>query len=134
MSNVIRAARDLGISTPMPNEATIALGTANVSLLELTAAYAAIAAGDYPVQRAGARRSPAKGLAGAISPAARTRCPSRIQGEMRDLLAASVADGTSRQAALSVDTFGKTGTTQDSRDALFVGFADGLVVRRVGRQ
>ena len=46
---------------------------------------------------------------------------------MRDLLAASVADGTSRQAALSVDTFGKTGTTQDSRDALFVGFADGLV-------
>src|SRR3546814_14046128 len=31
--NVIRAARDLGISTPIPNEATIALGTANVSAI-----------------------------------------------------------------------------------------------------
>jgi penicillin-binding protein 1A len=47
---------------------------------------------------------------------------------MRDLLAASVEEGTSRQAALTgADTFGKTGTTQDSRDALFVGFANGLV-------
>src|SRR3546814_7124975 len=51
--NVIRAARDLGISTPIPNEATIALGTANVSVLELTSAFAAIAAGAYPVSAHG---------------------------------------------------------------------------------
>ena len=38
--NVIRAARDLGLSTPIANEASIALGTSTVSLLELTAAYA----------------------------------------------------------------------------------------------
>src|SRR3546814_4854895 len=53
--NVIRAARDLGISTPIPNEATIALGTANVSVLELTSAFAAIAAGAYPVSAHGIR-------------------------------------------------------------------------------
>ncbi|WP_066781777.1 transglycosylase domain-containing protein, partial [Sphingomonas sp. CCH5-D11] len=41
--NVIRAARDLGISTPIANEATIGLGTSEVSLLELTAAFAGVA-------------------------------------------------------------------------------------------
>jgi penicillin-binding protein 1A len=38
-----------------------------------------------------------------------------------------VNEGTGRGAALSVETFGKTGTTQDNRDALFVGYADGIV-------
>src|SRR5205085_4752062 len=47
--NVIRAARDLGISTPLPDKPSLALGSAGVSLLELTSAYAAIASGRYPV-------------------------------------------------------------------------------------
>ena len=127
VNNVIRAARDLGISTPIPGEATIALGTANTSLLELTAAYAAIAAGDYPVQAQGLADPKQKGWLERFTDGAHP-IPGRIQDEMRTLLAASVEDGTSRQAALSgVQTFGKTGTTQDSRDALFVGFANGLV-------
>src|SRR5690242_5994378 len=127
VSSVIRAARDLGISTPIPNEATIALGTANVSLLELTSAYAAIAAGDYPVQAQGLADPKQKGWLEQFTHGAHS-IPRRIQNEMRDLLAASVEDGTSRKAALpGVQTFGKTGTTQDSRDALFVGFANGLV-------
>ncbi len=53
VANVIKAARDLGITTPIPNEATIALGTSSMSLLELTSAYAAVAARSYPVGRAG---------------------------------------------------------------------------------
>ncbi|WP_255587083.1 transglycosylase domain-containing protein [Hephaestia mangrovi] len=127
VNNVIRTARDLGISTPIPSEATIALGTANTSLLELTAAYAAIAAGDYPVQAQGLADPKQKGWLEQFTHGAHP-IPHRIQNEMRDLLAASVEDGTSRKAALpGVQTFGKTGTTQDSRDALFVGFANGLV-------
>src|SRR5206468_11427083 len=47
--NVIRAARDFGISTPLPDKPSLALGTAGVSLLELTSAYAAVAEGHYPV-------------------------------------------------------------------------------------
>ena len=48
-ANVIRAARDLGITTPLPDKPSLALGTAGVSLLELTSAYAAVASGRYPV-------------------------------------------------------------------------------------
>ena len=44
------------------------------------------------------------------------------------MLGAVVSQGTGRAAALEVPAFGKTGTTQDSRDALFIGFAQDLVV------
>lgn len=45
---------------------------------------------------------------------------------MRELLAASIR-GTGHQANLPIEAFGKTGTTQDSRDALFVGYAGDIV-------
>jgi penicillin-binding protein 1A len=47
---------------------------------------------------------------------------------MLDLLWAAANAGTGKRAALWIPTFGKTGTTQDNRDALFVGFAGDLVV------
>ncbi len=127
VANVIRAARDLGISTPLPNEATIALGTANTSLLELTAAYAAIAANGYPVRPHGIDETRDRSWLDALGDRSHP-IGGRVQQDMLDLLAASVSSGTGRRAALSVDSFGKTGTSQDNRDALFVGFAEKLVV------
>jgi penicillin-binding protein 1A len=123
---VIKAARDLGISTPLPNEATIALGTSSVSLLELTAAYAAVAGGRYPVQPRGLADVRDKPWYQSLTGGEATM-PERIHDGMLDLLAASVRSGTGRGANLSVATFGKTGTTQDNRDALFMGFANGVV-------
>jgi penicillin-binding protein 1A len=124
---VIRAARDLGVTSPLADNPSLPLGTSGVTLLEMTSAYAAVAAGAYPVRP--------RGLEDAQKPwwqrmwthyAGATRDPSF--DEMKDLLAAVVQQGTGRGAALQVPTFGKTGTSQDNRDAIFIGFAGDLVV------
>jgi penicillin-binding protein 1A len=122
--NVIRAARDLGISSPLRADPSLALGTNGVSLIELTAAYAGIASGRYPI-RAHGLTEPAPGWLGWGSE------PIHRDGHfpmLRDVMHAVVDHGTGRAANLSVLTFGKTGTTSDYRDAWFVGFAGDLVV------
>lgn len=127
-NNVIRAARDLGITTPLPDHPSLALGTAGVSLLELTSAYAAIASGDYPVVARGLPAASApEGLAGFFHREG-VLDPRRDRAPMLDLLYAAANEGTGRRAALAIPTFGKTGTTQENRDAVFVGFAGDLVV------
>jgi penicillin-binding protein 1A len=117
---VVRAARDLGIVSPLrEDDATLALGTAETSLLELTSAYAGVAAGRMPIQPYGrplAAPIPTKPL----EPFARTA--------LLDMMGAVVEQGTGRAARLGQKAYGKTGTTQDYRDALFVGFTGDLVV------
>ena len=125
--NVIKAARDLGISTPIPNEATIGLGTAEVSLLELTAAYAGVANGTYPVQPRGLEETQAnKSWYQSLTGGSR-KMPDDIREKMLDLLSSSLR-GTGREAVLTTDAYGKTGTSQANRDAWFIGFAGDLVV------
>ncbi|NML07110.1 penicillin-binding protein [Sphingomonas sp. G-3-2-10] len=128
IANVTRAARDLGISTPIGNDASVALGTSTVSLLELTAAYASVAEGSYPVRPRGLAEDSedqdwlSRQLGGP------SRFPSRTLDDLHELLGGVVSGGTGRSAALSIPAFGKTGTTQNGQDALFVGYAGDLVV------
>jgi penicillin-binding protein 1A len=125
--NVVKAAHDLGITSPLAPHASIALGTAEVTLLELTTAYASIAAGAYPVR--------AWGAASFDAPPANGGEPPRDAGvwhlmqaeEMRDLLAGVVEYGSGTGASLPIPAYGKTGTNQDYRDAWFIGFAGNLV-------
>ena len=127
--DVIRAARDLGITTPIPDAASIALGTSTGSLIELTAAYAAIAAGRKVTPHGlpdSALIEPEQSWMSPFSGRSDRLARYEVEG-MRTLLAASARRGTGRAANLSIPTFGKTGTTQDNRDALFVGYAGGLI-------
>jgi penicillin-binding protein 1A len=126
-ANVIRAARDLGVTAPLNDNPSLPLGTSGVSLLEMTQAYAAVAAGAYPVHAHGIEDQQKpwwqrmwQTYAGTTSDAA--------FGEMKDLLSAVVQKGTGRAAALQTEVYGKTGTSQDYRDALFIGFTNDLVV------
>jgi penicillin-binding protein 1A len=125
--NVIRAARDLGITTPLRPDPSLPLGVNNVTLLELTSAYAAVAAGRYPIRPHGVppERGGWFGLGGdGDRPVRRDRAFPML----REVLYGVVQRGTGRAAALSMPTFGKTGTTSDYRDAWFIGFAGDLVV------
>jgi penicillin-binding protein 1A len=124
---VTQAARDLGISTPIGNDASIGLGTSTVSLLELTAAYAAVANGSYPVRPQGLSDDEAASDWLAKRLGGPTRINGRQLDDLRSLLGTVVEAGTGREAALPIPTFGKTGTTQDNRDALFIGYAGGIV-------
>jgi penicillin-binding protein 1A len=53
--------------------------------------------------------------------------PDEQRDGMQDLLAAVTREGTGRAAQLRLPTYGKTGTTQDNRDAWFVGWSEDLV-------
>ncbi len=126
--NVLRAARELGITSPLPDSPSVALGTAGVSLIELTGAYAAIAGGRYPVRPRGLPLDGRDEGLSAFFQRGGALDAERDWGPMLDLLWAAANEGTGRRAALGVPTFGKTGTTQNNRDALFIGFAGNLVV------
>ncbi len=124
---VIKAARDLGITTPIANEATISLGTSTVSLLELTAAYAAIAEGHYPVRPRGVAQVQDKSWLDSIV-GRQSSMPDDVEKGMKALLDSSLNRGTGVEASLGIPAWGKTGTTQDGRDALFIGWSKDLVV------
>ncbi|RAK58092.1 transglycosylase domain-containing protein [Phenylobacterium deserti] len=118
---VVRAARDLGVESQMVEDATLPLGTSEMSLLELTSAYAAVAAGRGPVK-------PYAILDPDSPPPVGESLAEDEREALLELLRATVDEGTGRGAYVGQPVFGKTGTTTDHRDAVFVGFTGDIVV------
>jgi penicillin-binding protein 1A len=127
---VATLARRLGIGDRLPGNASLALGTGEVGLLELTAAYASFFNG-------GDRVTPY--AVETVRTAGRTRAAQHPGPElvvdpdqaamMARMLAAVVSRGSGRNAAIPGRTVaGKTGTTQDYRDAWFIGWTNGVVI------
>jgi penicillin-binding protein 1A len=130
VKNVIDMARRLGITTEMQHDASLALGTNEVTLLELTAAYASFASGGtgaWPYGIVGIADSSGKSIYRRDGSGPGRVLSPEIAGEMNQFLAGVIARGTGRAARLDRPAAGKTGTTQDFRDALFVGYTAQLV-------
>jgi len=131
IKQVIAAARDLGLRAPLANVPSLALGTADASLLDLTSAYASVRAGVAPVEPWGIA-SVRLGSDAREVPVGRPDTPQHslapYQDKLIGLLRGVVEHGTGRAAALPGFAAGKTGTSQDYRDAWFIGFNDSLVV------
>jgi penicillin-binding protein 1A len=127
---VIRLAERLGITSPLHDEPSLALGSSEVRLIELTAAYASVANGGYLVWPEGV-----EAIAGTDGDVLYRRRPvdepvlePGVVRAMTAMLETTLDRGTGRGASLRRFVAGKTGTSSDSRDAWFVGFTDALVV------
>jgi penicillin-binding protein 1A len=127
---VIKQARELGIKSPLGHDPSLALGTSEVTLLELTSAYT-------PFMNEGHAVQPHAVLTALDSSGQviyrRAQVPEapvvndKVRRYMRDMLRAVVTDGTGWNAKLrDVWSGGKSGTSQGNRDAWFVGFTDRL--------
>jgi penicillin-binding protein 1A len=127
---VIAAARDLGIDASLQPLPSMALGAVGLNLLDLTSAFASVRADRMRVRPWGiAAAGPDNGAMRVAGPpliSPRTLDP--YQKPLVDLLRGVVEHGTGRAAAVGSFAAGKTGTSQDYRDAWFIGFNDALVV------
>jgi len=127
---VAAAAQQAGITSPLQNNASLALGTNEVTPLELTAAYGTFANGEpvqpYLVSRIETRAG--KVIYGRQSAQAQPVIADTVRRDLTAMLYKVVTSGTGTAARLpDREAAGKTGTTQDYRDAWFVGFTPDYV-------
>jgi len=135
---VVKLARRLGISTPLDPDANTMLGGRETYLYELARAYAVVANGGRSVPMHGVsriydlgicqsikslERCPDQGVTIPIGEQSRQLISPELAAEMDQMLAGVVQRGTGRAAALVPDARGKTGTTNNGVDVLFIGYS-----------
>ncbi len=128
--NVIDMAKRLGLTTPIVTQPSLALGTSEVSLLELTAAYAVVANGGYRVSPYGIveiQNSAGQILYRHLADPGEKILSDEVVIVMDDMLRSVVAWGSAKEANMAFRVVGKTGTTQNNRDALFMGYGLNMV-------
>ena len=129
--NVTRTAYRLGISSKLEPNASIALGTSEVSVIELVGAYVPFANGGTGITPHVVERI--RNAAGKVLYQRRPDAPAKViddraVGMMNAMMQETLLSGTARKAEIpGWMAAGKTGTSQDFRDAWFVGYTANLV-------
>ena len=128
--SVIQTARVLGIETPIEYDYTIALGSNGVKLFEFTRAYGAFANGGYVVQPYAIEKvETSRGKI--IYKAPKTKISHQLSmnttAEMTAMMKRVITNGTGAAANIGKPAAGKTGTTDDNKDAYFMGYTPHIV-------
>ena len=127
---VIKTAKSLGIKSQLMNSPSVALGTSEVNLLELTGAYNIIANGGNGIFTHGVRLI--ENIDGKLLYFRKGVGPGRILNQnvnrdMTQMLKQTILTGTGKNARINRPSAGKTGTSQSLRDAWFIGFSSDMV-------
>ena len=128
---VIKVAKSMGITSPILNSPSLALGTSEVTLLELTSAYNILANNGEGVFSHGIRSI--EDTEGEVLFLRKIQGTGKVLEEsvvweMTRMLEKTINSGTGKNAKLNRPAAGKTGTSQSLRDAWFVGFTSNIVV------
>lgn len=131
ISSVISTAKDMGIIAKLEPDLSLALGSSGVSMLEMATAYATLANGGYSVfpyaissiEETGGRTLYNKKEITAYRNIHNPRAVQNLSKMMRGV----IDHGTGTKARLPFPASGKTGTSQNSRDAWFIGFTPEIV-------
>jgi penicillin-binding protein 1A len=127
---VIQVAKRVGLSSDMRARPSVALGVDEVNLTELTAAFGAFASGGIGIWPFSIETIHDRG--GRLLYKRGGNGPGRVlsrkhAAQMTQMLAATIERGTGRAAAIRRPAAGKTGTSQNYRDAWFIGYSADLV-------
>ena len=127
---VVATARRLGITSDLLPMPSLALGAADLTLLELSAAYGSFANGGRGVWPYGIEEI--RDGAGEVLYRRQGSGPGRVAdgrhvAAMNRMLARVITDGTGRKARIDRPAAGKTGTSQNNRDAWFIGYSADLI-------
>ncbi len=127
---VIQLARVMGITTPIPYDYTIALGSHSVKLFEMTRAFGVFANGGFKVEPYAIER--VESSRGTILYEAKKAKTSKVlnintAATMTAIMKTVITNGTGRSANIGKPAAGKTGTTDNNKDAYFIGFTPDVV-------
>ncbi len=125
VSRIEKLAAKLGISSPMHHELSVVLGTNEASVIDMTTVFSVFAHHGravipYAIEKITTKSG--KVLYERVSPPMPQLVDSDNVEALDEMLQACVSYGTGKKAALNQPVSGKTGTTQDYRDAWFIGY------------
>lgn len=128
-STIANMARRFGITSPLNTHPSMVLGSAEVRVIDMTAAFAAVSAQGHGIDPYGISRittADGRELYRRQAPPARQLIDPWVAAGITDLLQTAVNIGTGRAAQIGRPVAGKTGTTSSNKDGWFLGFSSGI--------